>query len=384
VVPAEDAGVAIGLLGDVMLGRMVAVALEREPPETLWAPELRELARSLDLVVCNLECCISPRGRPTSLMEGKPFFFRGPPAAVEALKAMNIRAVGLANNHALDFGEEALGDTLELLRRAGIVTAGAGRGLDAARSAAVVATDGVRVGLMAVTDHPVEYAAAPGCWGVALANMRHEPPSWLLERVAAARERCDVLIVFPHWGPNMSARPARWQRRAASSLRAAGADLVAGHSAHVFHGVGWNGGPVLFDLGDVLDDYRVDANLRNDLGVLAIWRPYAQHQLELVGLRLEYCHTRLAEGAEAEWIAARLEQACGELGTAVTRTAEQRFTITPGREQERPAWTAGAREVDHDGFRAAVIPASERGAGPRDAPMRDRPRGPGVTQSAGG
>jgi len=341
VVPADRAGFAIGLLGDVMLGRMVGIALERQSPETLWAAELQDLARSLDLVVCNLECCISSRGRPTPLIEGKPFFFRGPPVAVEALKAMNIRAVGLANNHTLDFGPDALEDTLELLRAAGIATAGAGLGPDAACSAAVIPVDGVRVGLIAVTDHPAEYAVAPERWGVALANMRDEPPSWLLERVAAAREHCDVLIVFPHWGPNMSASPARWQRRAASSLRAAGADLVAGHSAHVFHGVGWNGGPVLFDLGDVLDDYMVDPKLRNDLGVFAIWRPRAEQLLELVGLRLEYCHTRLAEGAEADWIAARLKQAGRELGTAVTRTAEQRFTIMPLRERPPASAQAG-------------------------------------------
>ena len=50
---------------------------------------------------------------------------------------MNIRAAGLANNHALDFGADALEDTLELLDAAGIVAAGAGFGLDAARSPAV-------------------------------------------------------------------------------------------------------------------------------------------------------------------------------------------------------------------------------------------------------
>ncbi len=326
------AGIAIGLLGDVMLGRMVAATLEREPPETLWSPKLRELARSLDLVVCNLECCISSRGCPTPLIEGKPFFFRAPPAAVDALKAMNVRAVGLANNHALDFGELALADTLGLLREAGIAAAGAGLGIDAARSPTVVRTDDAQVGLIAVADHPVEYAAAPERWGVALANLRDEPPSWLLEQVAAARARCDVLIAFPHWGPNMAVSPAPWQRRAVARLRAAGADLIAGHSAHVFHGVGWSAGPVLFDLGGALDDYRVDLNLRNDLGLFAIWRPYAEQRLELVGLRLEYCHTRLAEGDEAEWIGARLERACRQLGTVVTRTAEQRFTITPMRE----------------------------------------------------
>jgi len=332
----QPAGIAIGLLGDVMLGRMVAGALEIEPPETLWAPELRDLAASLDLVVCNLECCISERGEPTELIDRKPFFFRGPPAAVDALKAMSVAVVGLANNHALDFGEQALQDTLEQLHRGGIATAGAGRGLQAARSPAVVTTAGVRVAVVPVADHPAEYAVAPGRWGVAYAPMGQEESDWLPKLVEGTRASCDLVIAFPHWGPNMATRPSPRQERVAASLHAAGADLVAGHSAHVFHGVGWDsgaaaarGGPTLFDLGDALDDYRVDPARRNDLGVFAVWRPFATPELELVGLRLEYCFKRLATGADADWIAGRLGRACRQLGTAVTRVAEQRFAVEP-------------------------------------------------------
>jgi Bacterial capsule synthesis protein PGA_cap len=157
--------------------------------------------------------------------------------------------------------------------------------------------------------------------------MLGEEPAWLLELIEAAHARCDLVIAFPHWGPNMATRPSRRQKRIAPSLHAAGADLVAGHSAHVFHGVGWDGGPTLFDLGDVLDDYSVDPALRNDLGVFAIWRPHGSPELELVGLRLEYCCTRLASGPDADSIAGRLEQACRELGTVVTRVAERRFAV---------------------------------------------------------
>ena len=95
--------VAIGLLGDVMLGRNVAAALRTRSPEELWDPSLRELTSSLDLVICNLECCLSRRGRPTVRLPGKPFFFRGPPGAVRALSAVGIGAATLANNHALDY-----------------------------------------------------------------------------------------------------------------------------------------------------------------------------------------------------------------------------------------------------------------------------------------
>ena len=123
--------------------------------------------------------------------------------------------------------------------------------------------------------------------------------------------------------------PARWQRMAAAALQEAGADLVAGHSAHVFHGVGWEArGPVVFDLGDALDDYRVDSGLRNDLGLMAIWRPGdPERELELVGLELEFCFTRVAGGPAADWIARRLDRACGELGTTVERLSDGGFRI---------------------------------------------------------
>ncbi len=320
---------SVGLLGDVMLGRGVAQALAERPAAELWSEELRELCASLDLVVCNLECCISERGKRTGRIPGKPFFFRGPPAAVEALRAIGVRAVSLANNHALDYETEALADTRVLLEEAGIAAAGAGRGIDQARRPAIVEADGMRIGLVSVSDHPAEYAARDDSEGIAHADLGRRSPPWLLEALESLSKRCDRVIASPHWGPNMAPEPAPWQLRRATELQEAGADLVAGHSAHVFHGVGSSAaGPVLTDLGDALDDYRVDPVLRNDLGLLAIWDVGSERdQLALVGLKLDYCRTGLARGADAEWIAARLEQACPRLGTAVERWGEARFRV---------------------------------------------------------
>jgi poly-gamma-glutamate capsule biosynthesis protein CapA/YwtB (metallophosphatase superfamily) len=321
----------IGLLGDVMLGRGVAERLAGDPPEDVWSPELRELCLACDLVVCNLECCISSRGDQTGRIRGKPFFFRGPPAAVRSLQGIGVAAVGIANNHALDFEEAALLDTIELLGKAGIAVAGAGIDTCAARSGAILEGAGARIGLLAVSDHPAEYAAAVDASGIAYADLARVLPGWLAERLEGLRSECDLVVAFPHWGPNMNPDTTRWQRKTASEMVAAGATLVAGHSAHVFHGVGWaNGAPVLFDLGDALDDYAVDRRLRNDLGVLAIWRPGGgESSIELVGLRLHYCHTGLARGSDAEWIAARLAEACQPWGSSVKRLAEHRFLVNP-------------------------------------------------------
>jgi poly-gamma-glutamate capsule biosynthesis protein CapA/YwtB (metallophosphatase superfamily) len=320
----------VGLLGDVMLGRGVAKALSGTAPAELWSEEVRALASSCDLVACNLECCISGRGAPTQAIAGKPFFFRGPPRAVEALRAIRASAVSLANNHALDYGAEALADTLGHLRAEGIEAVGAGRGPASARRGCVLATPERRLGIVAACDHPREFAAtAPDGLGIAHAELRSGAPGWLLAEVARLRARSDHVLCLLHWGPNMTTAPARWQREAAAELAAAGAHLVVGHSAHVFHGVGRRDGTlVAYDLGDALDDYAIDAELRNDLGLFALWSPGAgRAELELVGLRLDYARTELARDDNADWIAARLERACAELGTSVERLGEQRFRV---------------------------------------------------------
>jgi poly-gamma-glutamate synthesis protein (capsule biosynthesis protein) len=282
-------------------------------------------------VICNLECCVSARGTPTDRIPGKPFFFRAPPGAIGSLRAIGVAAVGLANNHALDYETEALTDTVEIVRDAGIALTGAGMDeVDARRGVAIDAGD-ARLGIAAVSDHPAEFAAGEDAPGIVYADLRSGAPEWLTEEIGRLSAECDAVIAFPHWGPNMTTAPERWQRQVAERLHESGADIVAGHSAHVFHGVGWSvRGPICFDLGDALDDYAVDPALRNDLGVMALWRPGGgERELELIGLALDFCRTRLAAGDEAELIATRLERACSELGTEVKRIGEQRFAVGP-------------------------------------------------------
>ena len=145
-------------------------------------------------------------------------------------------------------------------------------------------------------------------------------PDWLLHTVREADT--EVMLVTPHWGPNMTSAPVRHVRRAAAALVDAGATLVAGHSAHVPHGVA---GPVLYDLGDFLDDYRVDPRLRNDLGLLFLVTLDGRGpiRLEALPLKLECCHTRLATGEDAAWMRRRFRSACAALDTTVDEEADR-------------------------------------------------------------
>jgi poly-gamma-glutamate capsule biosynthesis protein CapA/YwtB (metallophosphatase superfamily) len=315
--------ITLALAGDTMLGRKVAERLRADPDLPLFADEVIDIARTADLLVVNLECCVSERGHRWP-DPSKPFFFRAPPAAVDRLADLGVDAVTLANNHALDYGREALLDTMAYLFKAGIRYVGAGRDRDEARRAAVLDVAGTRVGVIGIADHPVDFAASEDAAGIAYADLRYGVPGWLTDLIASVE--AEVVVVCPHWGPNMTAEPVTHVRAAAPVLVEAGACVVAGHSAHVFHGVQrLPGGVVLYDLGDFIDDYAVDPDLRNDLGLLWLVEldTGGPTRIEAIPLALDFCFTRLAVDEEAEWIARRLTEACSPFGVAVTRRGER-------------------------------------------------------------
>jgi poly-gamma-glutamate capsule biosynthesis protein CapA/YwtB (metallophosphatase superfamily) len=318
----------LALAGDTMLGRGVAQRLGEAPPESLFAPEVVDAVAAADLCILNLECCISERGVPAPR---RVFHFRAPPVAVDALVHLGVDCVTLANNHALDFGPEALLDTIEHLRAAGIRWVGAGADEEDARRPVLLEAAGERLRIVAFADHPAEYAAAPGRPGIAFADLaKRKLPDWLAAAARAGDDPApDPVLVCPHWGPNMASAPTPEVRRAAGDLARNGATLVAGHSAHVFHGVA---GRVLFDLGDFIDDYRVDPVLRNDLGLLWFVDLVGGQlrSVEALPLKLDYCHTRIAEADDAAWITRSFSDACGALGTPV-RERGGRLVVEPPR-----------------------------------------------------
>ncbi|MGW5686240.1 CapA family protein [Nonomuraea sp. NPDC003754] len=308
--------VTLALAGDTMLGRGVATLLESTTdPAAYLSRGVRDHLAEADLFLLNLECCVSARGSRWA-QAGKPFHFRAPPQAADLLAELGVGCVTLANNHALDYGYDALLDTLDHLHRVGIQAVGAGADEAQARRPAVLVAGGLRVGVVGVTDHPADFAARADRPGVAYVDLLHRVPVWLTETVAAMRcgMPVDVVLVTPHWGPNMTVRPLPYVRAAAEALVASGATLVAGHSAHVVHGVAL---PVLFDLGDFLDDYAVDPDLRNDLSLLFLVSFDGSRVVGLraVPIKLEYGRTVLARGSECAWICERFVGACADLGT---------------------------------------------------------------------
>lgn len=320
-------------MGDVMLGRLVDERLRTAAPASVWGDTLPVLAGA-DLRIANLECVLARGGTP---WPGKVFHFRSAPQNVACLTAAGIDAVSLANNHTLDYGPEALLESVAALDAAGIRHAGAGADDDAAWSPAVVRAGGLDVGLVAFTDNTPDWAAAPRSPGVAYApvDAAHPLGRRLREVVRATRPAVDVLIVSAHWGGNWGAEVPAEHRALAHALVEDGADLVFGHSPHIVRGIEVHRGrPVIYGAGDFIDDYAVDPVERNDQSFIFMLDLGGSARDGGAGPRLLLWPTLIVDrravlaGRAARPIAARMERLCAALGTrAVWEPGEGRLLV---------------------------------------------------------
>jgi poly-gamma-glutamate synthesis protein (capsule biosynthesis protein) len=345
-----------------MLGRGVSAELSRRSPESFWANVLPVL-HSADAVVANLECAVTARTQPWQKI-AKGFHFRADPRAVEVLRAARIRCVRLANNHTLDFGEEGLLDTLRHLDSAGIRHVGAGSNQAAAEKPALLDAAGLKVGIIAFTDHEAASAAGAACPGTNFVDIATDTATRTRVARAAAQARqagAEFIVLSLHWGPNMRLAPSPVFRAFAHAAVEDGVHLIYGHSAHTFQGVElYQQGLILYDTGDFLDDYAVDPILRHDWSFVFLVSVDAEglHSLRTIPIRQDDARANLAAGADFEAIVERMRRKCSQLGTPVRSTPEGlELRLRPGGQD-----TASSRHTSPERQRGAALRPALAGA----------------------
>ena len=294
-----------------------------------WGEALRLLEESApDVRIVNLETAVTVGG---DFSPGKAVHYRMHPANLPALTVARPDVCVLANNHVLDFGRRGLTETLDSLARAGLRTAGAGRGPEEARApAAVPVPAGGRVLVFALGTRsagvPPEWAATPEAAGVAcLPGLSAEAADAVVRRVRRVRRPGDLAVVSVHWGSNWGHRVARDQVRFAHALVDGGVDVVHGHSSHHPRRVEvYRGRLVLHGCGDFIDDYegiggheeyRDDlrlaylATLAADTGRLA--------DLRMVPLRARRMRLETPTDADRAWLRATLDRVSDGLGVTL-------------------------------------------------------------------
>jgi poly-gamma-glutamate synthesis protein (capsule biosynthesis protein) len=207
--PHEPEAEVYYLAGDAHFGRAMTQALTDADAAERVAQAVLARTGGRPMIV-NLEGVILPNV-PESLAHMT--IAMPQELAIPWLKRLNVAAVGLANNHALDLGEAGLDETLAALDKAGIAHFAQGERLDIGRLSIVGLSD------LDSNGPPYTGLVTPQ----------------LLDRLIV-EDATRPVIAFTHWGREYVTQPSARETELAEEMRLRGATVIAGAHPHVADG----------------------------------------------------------------------------------------------------------------------------------------------------
>ena len=254
--PPQPQTIQISLVGDVNLADGWGGDVAHQNNDTVavaFSPEILEQLQTADICYANHEFTMSSRGEPLS----KYYTFCADPSRVGYWEQLGVDVVGLANNHAYDYGEDAFLDTLDLLSSNDIKYVGAGTDLSEAMAPVYFTVADYTVALVAADrsqkgSEPRAQAAGQDTPGVLFCF----EDELFLTAVAHAHQTADFVIAIPHWGTEESTVLEPEQIALGHKLIDAGADAVVGSHPHILQGVEYYQGKLIaYSLGNFWFNY---------------------------------------------------------------------------------------------------------------------------------
>lgn len=206
-----------------------------------------DVFRGNDLNVTDLECPL------TLLKKGR--IKTGPhqkadPICIELLKYAKIKLVALANNHIMDFGSKGARDTIDLCRKMGIETMGAGEDKVIARRPFITTIKGKRIAIINIADQ--EFLTSPD--GPFQANPLD--PVNTHNDIKDIRKQSDYVIVINHGGNEFFHLPSPRTKLLYRFFIDSGADVIISNHTHCFSGYEvYKGKPIFYGLGNFIYDW---------------------------------------------------------------------------------------------------------------------------------
>lgn len=250
-----------------------------------------------DIFMVNNEFTYTTRGEP---IPEKAFTFRSNPENARILKDMGVDIVSLANNHAYDYGEISLLDTLETMEKAEMPYVGAGRNLEEAGKPVYFICNDIKIAIVSATqverlDTPDTKGAtenSPGvfrCWGNQLDN--------LLEKIKEAKANSDFVVAYIHWGTENTDELDWAQTYQAPLIAEAGADVIIGGHTHCLQGIDVvKNVPVIYSVGN----FWFNSKNLNSCIIKVVVNKQGLESFQFLPAKTEGCRTFLATGEDGE------------------------------------------------------------------------------------
>lgn len=212
IVPAKTSSIKMLVVGDIMLDRNVRNIINEKGFDEFFKG-VKELVSEADVAVGNLEGPFTTAESVTATLVNKALQFTFDPALAPAMADLGFDILGLANNHAYNFGREGLEMTRRYIGSSGMVYYGDPFNKD--EISTIITKDGVTIGLVGF--HEFYY-------------VNFDKVSNEINRI---RPMVDVLIVTPHWGVEYEKEPTGKMKEWAHQWIDLGADVVIGTHTHI-------------------------------------------------------------------------------------------------------------------------------------------------------
>lgn len=214
--------------------------------------DILPLLRSADFRVVNLECPLAPKELDAPIRKAGPNI-TGRPENVGFLRAAGFDLAVMANNHAMDFGADAMRYTGALLDNNKIAHIGAGENLMEAYRAHRFEKDGVSVSVISVCEH--EFGLA----GEDTPGTAAYDEYLLAGAIKNARADSDYVTVVFHGGCEHAPIPSPQCQSRYRSIIMQGADAVVAMHTHCPQGIEiCHGKPIFYSLGNFIFKHEPD------------------------------------------------------------------------------------------------------------------------------
>lgn len=246
--PDDGDGTIFLATGDVFVAGEIEKIIKSKGDDFLFNPT-SSIFQSADIVLGNLENPLSERGFPITKCGPN---FRASPFLARTLAYAGFTALGVANNHSRDYGDQAFLDTLSHLKNAGVLSVGGGVNSSAAFKSIIVKSHDVSIGVLAFTYRQESIAAnlRPGAADL------DDPECY--RALKALCDEVDVVIIYLHMGIEFTDYPSPHRIRMARRFIDLGAEMVIGHHPHVPQGIEiYKGKLIAYSLGNFLFDLNV-------------------------------------------------------------------------------------------------------------------------------
>ncbi|MDZ5474488.1 CapA family protein [Bacillus sp. 31A1R] len=238
-------------VGDLLMDWSTKITMDSKGVDYPFV-HVKEAISKADLAIANLENPLTTRNESFK-DKNQLYNFQAKPEHIKGVINTGFDLVSLANNHALDYGEEGLLDTFATLEHHKLDYIGAGRTMEEAFQTKEYVIKGKKIRIMAASRFVPAvswYTFAPGTKAGLAGAYDLE---YLVKKVAEEKVDTDYLFLFIHWGIEKTFTPADYQKIYVQRLVEAGVDGIIGSHPHVLQGFEYyNNVPIAYSLGNFL------------------------------------------------------------------------------------------------------------------------------------